>query len=196
MFDVSWQELLVVGIVALIVVGPKELPTLLRTVGKYVGAIKRQASEFRAQFDEAMRESELEQIRKDVEKIKTDTESSLRDVGHSVDAEMSGARREIGDAANSIGGGTTHADQRDANGLLFPDEVTAHPPVVNAGSAAIAAAAAAAPPADTSDARASPEQTPPEQPTNDQTPAHPTSANPPPSSPPNTSGTSPAKADA
>ena len=59
MFDFTSSKLLILGIVALLVIGPKDLPALLRTIGKYMGIIKRQANEFRAQFDEAMRESEL-----------------------------------------------------------------------------------------------------------------------------------------
>ncbi len=49
------------------VIGPKDLPALLRTIGKYIGIIKRHANDFRALFDEAMRESELEQIKRDAE---------------------------------------------------------------------------------------------------------------------------------
>ncbi len=48
MFDITSSKLLLLGIVALFVVGPKELPALLRTVGKYMGMIRRQAAEFRA----------------------------------------------------------------------------------------------------------------------------------------------------
>jgi sec-independent protein translocase protein TatB len=150
MFDVAWQEILVVGIVALIVVGPKELPTLLRTIGKYVGLIKRQASEFRAQFDEAMRESEIEQLRKDVENIKTSAESSLRDVERSVDTEMSGVRKELGDVAQGISSVNDPSAMHDANGVPFAPHdalaVAAEPVTGGAGAAAIAAAAAAAPP--------------------------------------------------
>ena len=148
MFDVSWQEILVVGIVALIVVGPKELPTLLRTVGKYMGLIKRQSSEFRAQFDEAMRDSELEQLKKDVEKIKTDTESTLRDVERSVDRQIGDVKREMDETVKGIDK-AHHPDAHDANGLPFPGETehAATPASGGAGAAAVAAAAAAAPPA-------------------------------------------------
>lgn len=148
MFDIAWQEILVIGIVAHIVVGPKELPTLLRTVGKYLGVIKRQAAEFRAQFDEAMRESELDQLRKDVENIKTDAENTFRDVERSVDNEMGSLKRELDDTARGIGT-TDTADMHDANGLPMgvSDDRTPPPaPVQGAGAAAIAAAAAAAPP--------------------------------------------------
>ena len=63
MFDLTSSKLLILGIVALIVVGPKDLPILLRTIGKYVGMIRRQANEFKSQFDEAMRESELDSLK-------------------------------------------------------------------------------------------------------------------------------------
>lgn len=85
MFEIGWSELLVIGVVALIVVGPKELPILLRTIGKYVGLIKRQAEEFRAQFAEAMQQAELDQLRKDVSDIKSGAEETLRDVKRSFD---------------------------------------------------------------------------------------------------------------
>ena len=95
MFDVSWTELMVVGVVALLVVGPKELPALLRTIGRYVGMIKHQAAEFRAQFEEAMRESELEQLKKEVESAGRDMAATVSDAKHSVEAEIHDAKREF-----------------------------------------------------------------------------------------------------
>jgi sec-independent protein translocase protein TatB len=64
MLDIGGGELLVIGIVALVVIGPKELPGLLRTVGNAMGKVRRMAGEFRGQFDEAMREAELDQAKK------------------------------------------------------------------------------------------------------------------------------------
>jgi len=95
MFDIGWSELLVIGVVALLVVGPKELPALLRTVGRYVGMIRRQANEFRAQFDEAMRETELEQLRREVAALKTEAESSIRSAEQSLQSEISSAKSEL-----------------------------------------------------------------------------------------------------
>jgi sec-independent protein translocase protein TatB len=69
MFDVGWGELLVIGIVALVVIGPKELPALLRTVGQALTKIRRMASEFQGQFQEAMREAELADLKKEAEKL-------------------------------------------------------------------------------------------------------------------------------
>ena len=70
MLDIGWSELLVVAIVAIVVVGPKELPKLMRTFGFYAGKIKRAAGDFRRQFDEAMAESEAEEVRKNIEAIR------------------------------------------------------------------------------------------------------------------------------
>src|SRR5690606_17087039 len=92
MFDIGWSELVVIGVVALLVVGPKELPALLRTIGRYVGMIKRQANEVRAQFDEAIRETELEQLRREVASLKGEAESTLRSAEQSVPTESSDAK--------------------------------------------------------------------------------------------------------
>lgn len=102
MFDLTSSKLLILGIVALLVVGPKDLPMLLRTLGKYIGIIRRQATEFRAQFDEAMRDTELDQIRKDVAAIKAEAQGALRDVTTTVDASLADAKLEVEKAAQSI----------------------------------------------------------------------------------------------
>jgi sec-independent protein translocase protein TatB len=66
MLDMSWGEVLVIGAVALIVIGPKDLPKALRTVGNMTAKMRKMASEFQGQFNEAMREAELDEIRKQV----------------------------------------------------------------------------------------------------------------------------------
>ena len=67
MFDIGWGELLLIGVVALIVIGPKELPGTLRTLGQWMGKLRRMASEFQGQFQEAMREAELADLKKQVD---------------------------------------------------------------------------------------------------------------------------------
>ena len=67
MFDISWSELLIIGIVALIVIGPKELPAALRTLGQWMSKIRRMASEFQGQFQDAMREAELADLKKEMD---------------------------------------------------------------------------------------------------------------------------------
>jgi sec-independent protein translocase protein TatB len=64
MFDIGWSELLVIAVVALIVIGPKELPGLLRNVGHWMGKVRRMAAEFQSQFQEAMREAEMADLKK------------------------------------------------------------------------------------------------------------------------------------
>jgi len=69
MFDIGWSELLVIGIVALIAIGPKELPGVLRAVGQWMGKIRRMAAEFQGQFQDAMREAEMADIKKQVDEM-------------------------------------------------------------------------------------------------------------------------------
>ena len=76
MFDIGWSELVVIGVVALIVIGPKELPGVLRMIGQWMGKVRRMASEFQGQFNEAMREAEMADLKKSFDEIK-DTASSL-----------------------------------------------------------------------------------------------------------------------
>lgn len=101
MFDLTSSKLLILGIVALIVVGPKDLPILLRTIGKYVGMIRRHAADFRAQFDEAMRESELDSLKKQVENVGRDVEQTMRDAQTSVEREIRVNEAEIDSAIKS-----------------------------------------------------------------------------------------------
>jgi sec-independent protein translocase protein TatB len=67
MFDIGWSELLLIGMVALIAIGPKELPGALRTLGQWMAKIRRMAAEFQGQFQEAMREAEIDQLKKDMD---------------------------------------------------------------------------------------------------------------------------------
>src|SRR5690348_14326934 len=75
MFDIGWSELDVIGVVALIAIGPKELPGVLRTVGQYMGKVRRMAAEFQGQFQDAMREAEMADIKKSVDEM---TESATK----------------------------------------------------------------------------------------------------------------------
>jgi sec-independent protein translocase protein TatB len=72
MFDIGWSELLVIAVVAIVVVGPKELPKLMRSFGFYAGKLRRAAADFRRQFDDAMREAELEEVKQAIESVRTE----------------------------------------------------------------------------------------------------------------------------
>jgi len=69
MFDIGWTEILIIAVVAIIVVGPKDLPRMLRSLGRYAGQLRRTASEFRAQFDEAIHDSELDELRSSLQEV-------------------------------------------------------------------------------------------------------------------------------
>jgi sec-independent protein translocase protein TatB len=77
MFDIAWSEMVLIGAVALVVIGPKDLPKALRTVGQTVGRVRRMAAEFQGQFNEAMREAELADLKKQVEDVGGSVSSSL-----------------------------------------------------------------------------------------------------------------------
>jgi sec-independent protein translocase protein TatB len=76
MLDMSWGEVMVIGAVALIVIGPKDLPRALRTVGQVTGKLRRMAAEFQGQFSEAIREAELDEVKKQLQGV-NDSVSSL-----------------------------------------------------------------------------------------------------------------------
>lgn len=66
MFGIDWNEALVIGAIALIIIGPKELPNVLRSVGRWVGAARSMAGEFRGHVDDMMRQSEMDDLKKSV----------------------------------------------------------------------------------------------------------------------------------
>ena len=103
MFDLTSSKLLILGIVALIVVGPKELPFLLRTIGKYMGMLRRHANEFRAQFDEAMREAELDSIKKDLEGVARDAENTIRSAQSSFENDMHATTKDLDHTVQQVG---------------------------------------------------------------------------------------------
>jgi sec-independent protein translocase protein TatB len=70
MFDIGWSEFLVIAVVALIAIGPKELPGVLRMVGQWMGKARKMASEFQGQFQEAMREAEMADLKKSFDEVK------------------------------------------------------------------------------------------------------------------------------
>jgi len=70
MLDFSWSHILIVLIVVLVVVGPKDLPRLMRILGQWVGKARRMAEQFRASFDEMARQSELEELRAEIDALR------------------------------------------------------------------------------------------------------------------------------
>jgi sec-independent protein translocase protein TatB len=139
MFDLDAGKILVVGVVALLVIGPKDLPRVLRTVGSTVGKMRRMASEFQNQFMEAIKEADLEDVKKEFSAIRdsanidtsfdaasimreeiTTAVDGPRDVGHStIDLTGTGPMKEIAagpvDAAPQQLGSLVPAEPHDAS---------------------------------------------------------------------------------
>ncbi len=96
MLDVGWTEILVIAVVLIIVVGPKDLPQMLRTFGRMVTKMRGMASDFRQQFDEALREADLDDVRKtlgEAQKLNPlnsirDAVNPLRQMGNEIKADL------------------------------------------------------------------------------------------------------------
>ena len=89
MLDFSWSHILIVIIVALVVVGPKDLPRLMRVIGQWANKARGMANEFRRSFDEMARQAELQQLREEIEALKKDNPLSdvAAELNQSVSAE-------------------------------------------------------------------------------------------------------------
>jgi len=97
--EVGASELIVIAIVALIVVGPKDLPILLRRFGQFMAKLRGMANEFRASFDEMARQSELDELRKEVEAMRRGQFGDTTDLNH----EMRSTIGEIESSMSDVG---------------------------------------------------------------------------------------------
>lgn len=85
MFDIGWTEITVILVIAIIVIGPKDLPKVLRTVGQWVAKAKAMTRDFRGHVDEMIRETEIDEVKKQIDSIdKFDANSALE---NTIDAE-------------------------------------------------------------------------------------------------------------
>jgi sec-independent protein translocase protein TatB len=152
MFDFSWSELLLIGIVALVFIGPKELPGVLRMLGQWMSKVRRMAGEFQNQFHDAMREAELADLKKEVEQMNAQVSNYSIDPLADVHRDVEMARRDIESAmAGSALEGKVTANEAtvsqpaetEATGSAKPavaeptDETAAPVKPVEAGSAPI-----------------------------------------------------------
>ncbi|HEY2532879.1 MAG TPA: Sec-independent protein translocase protein TatB [Xanthobacteraceae bacterium] len=93
MFDISWTEFLLIGVVALIVIGPKELPAVMRTLGQWTRKVRSMAADFQNQFQEALREAEMADLKKQVDDVAQDVRNydplkDVRDDFHAIGNEV------------------------------------------------------------------------------------------------------------
>ncbi|MBK1697743.1 Sec-independent protein translocase protein TatB [Rhodovibrio salinarum] len=124
MLDIGWSEMAMIALLALIVIGPKDLPTVMRTIGQYTRKARMMARDFQSSLDDMMHEAELDEARKTVEKARTynpkdeferevDPDGSVRQTAADFDRE---ARAHGADTAGSQEGASTstHAAKDDA----------------------------------------------------------------------------------
>ncbi|MEQ8739019.1 MAG: Sec-independent protein translocase protein TatB, partial [Hoeflea sp.] len=110
MLDIGWPELLVVAIVLIVVVGPKDLPPMLRAFGRTTKKLRGMASEFRGQFDEALREAELDDVKQtfsDAKKL--NPMQSIRDAVNPLKDTAKDIRSDLEKAVNSKSSSSTPA---------------------------------------------------------------------------------------
>ena len=145
MFGLNWGEVLVIGIVALIAIGPKELPTVLRTLGQWMGKVRRMANEFQSQFNEALREAEFADLKKHAD----DITASVNELSQ-IDP--------IGDAQKDVEQAFSDTPALDAPVIDTPAETVGAEPAALAAPAPVAELAAPPPEAP---AAVAPENAPP-----------------------------------
>jgi len=147
MFDISWTEFLLIGVVALVVIGPKELPTVMRTMGQWTRKVRVMAGEFQSQFQEAMREAEMADLKKQVDDmaqsvtqdiksydplkdVRSDLETAGKDIQASLDVNSTAAPAaggELDAIATSTGPVTPEAAANSAPELPAPEPSVAAP---------------------------------------------------------------------
>ena len=98
--EIGASELLIIAVVALIVVGPKDLPLLLRKLGQFMAKLRGMASEFRSSFDEMARQSELDELRKEVEALRSS--QGMHALGADADAAFRDIRDELNRPVNAV----------------------------------------------------------------------------------------------
>jgi len=112
MFDIfSWQHIVILLVVALVVVGPKDLPRMLHMAGKWAGKARAMANEFRKSFDEMARQTELDELRKEIEELKkqnpvSDIAEQMNEVSNSLNAsvDIEGAGQGAAEASAPVEG--------------------------------------------------------------------------------------------
>lgn len=144
MFDIDAGKLLIIGLVALVVIGPKDLPRVLRQVGQMVARLRKMAGEFQGQFMEAIKEADLQDLRAEVAKLKDSATLDVNfDPAHDVRTELTRAIEDAPvSAAVSEPTMSSIASEGDGFRLPAPAEVGVEPNVAAAGFAPVAEAAA------------------------------------------------------
>lgn len=99
MLDIGWSEMLVIAVVAIVIIGPKDLPRTLRIVGRWIGKARGMAREFQNSLDDIIRETELDEIKKQITEV---SDFDIKgEIEHSFDAPATEAGAGDGDALSA-----------------------------------------------------------------------------------------------
>lgn len=127
MFDLGWTEFIVVAVVAILVVGPKELPGMLRTIGKTIGNMRRMAGDFQRQMNDALKEADLDGIKTGIDSVNSiNPVSQLKSSLNPVKQAAEDVQRDINKGLLNAGEGTK--PKADAQTASVPDAVAAAKP--------------------------------------------------------------------
>lgn len=107
MFDIGWSEMAIIFLVALIVIGPRDLPRVARTMGQWVRKARRMARDFQNSLEDMARDAELDKVKDEIERAgRTDVKKSVEktidpegDLGRAFDPKDAGGKRRTGNAA-------------------------------------------------------------------------------------------------
>jgi sec-independent protein translocase protein TatB len=103
MLEVGWSEILVIAIVMIVVVGPKDLPRMLRTFGTVARKMRGMASDFQSQFNDALRDAELDDVRKSLNDVRgLDPRNAIKDALNPLRQAGEDVRRELLDAERDL----------------------------------------------------------------------------------------------
>lgn len=140
MFDIGWTELLVIAVVAIIVVGPKDLPRMLRAFGQTIGKMRRMANEFQSTFNDALKEAEREADVLDMKKTVEEAAKGVKDFDPLADLKKSIAPVSVASPDAPAAGQAAVPDGGAADATA-----TAVPPVAATTAAPVIAATIAEP---------------------------------------------------
>ena len=153
MFEIGWTEMLVIAVVMIVVVGPKDLPRMLRTFGKTTSKMRAMAGDFRKQFDEAMKEADLEDLKTlaadarklnpagEIKKAMSPMEKAAQDVRAGLDAAMNPKKPAAPEPAPAV---ATAAEPLKAGAAAVPGEAVKAPAANGSAGAAASPAQPAA----------------------------------------------------
>ncbi len=144
MFDISWTEFLLIGVVALIVIGPKELPAVLRTLGQWTRKVRSMAADFQNQFQEAMREAEMADLKKDIDDIAHGIKrfDPLKDVRADIEAAGKDIRSSLEQTSASVTPATGSAETATTAEIAAPVSLPSEPTPAPTAEFPVAEAAA------------------------------------------------------